>query len=118
MFKFYIKQNITYEQVLRAYQSQIDSASAVIYEQIKLYADQFTPRQSGALIDTAEPIILFGAYVGIRYTMPYARRLYFGDDFNFRIIPNPKARSRWVQEAWNIYHKQIMAAVKAKWNGS
>lgn len=53
--------------------------------------DKYVPMRTGNLagsVDTTKPW-------QVSYTMPYARRIYYGDGFNFSKEMHPNARSRW-----------------------
>ena len=53
--------------------------------------DKFVPMRTGALassVDSTKPW-------EVSYTMPYAKRLYYGDGFSFSKEKHPNARSRW-----------------------
>lgn len=53
--------------------------------------DKFVPMRTGDLagsVDTASPW-------QVKYTMPYARRIYYGEGFKFSKEKHPLARSRW-----------------------
>ncbi len=71
----------------------------------------FIPFQTGMLATTtnieghyskkaANSIGLLGGNItdkGIHFTAPYARRMYYGDGFNFRKDKHPLATSRWAE---------------------
>lgn len=52
--------------------------------------DKFVPKRSGALAGSAKP-----SPFKVSYNTPYARRMYYGDGFNFSKDKNPLARARW-----------------------
>ena len=54
-------------------------------------ANPYVPMRTGALAssaDTSEPWV-------VTYRMPYARRLFYGEGFDFSKELHPNARSRW-----------------------
>ena len=53
--------------------------------------EPFVPYRNGLLSSSAATDVPWK----VRYTMPYARRMFYGDGFNFSTETHPKARSRW-----------------------
>src|SRR5690625_4541926 len=56
---------------------------------------QVVPKETGALEESA----MVGVEEGrgyISYNTPYARRLYYNPQYNFRTDKNPNARGRWL----------------------
>ena len=63
---------------------------------------QVVPHQSGELERSSNPVDDSKASQGIVrlvYDTPYARKLYFHPEYNFRKDKNPKAQGRWL-EPW------------------
>ncbi len=112
MFNVKVSGQLKYEDIIKSINKKIDNASAVIYNELAKNSFQFTPRLNDGLIDSLKPIIENGQYIGIEYTVPYAKRLYFGVDFNFTKNPNPLARALWVREAWRMYKSKILKAAQ------
>lgn len=56
-------------------------------------ANKYVPMRTGDLARSAD----VSQPWRIKYTMPYARRLYYGDGFSFSKEEHPQARSRWDQ---------------------
>lgn len=63
----------------------------------KLYTP-FVPRRDGALFDNVNMTIEGDAAIN-HHTAPYARRMYYGDGFNFSKERHPEASARWDQAA-------------------
>lgn len=53
--------------------------------------NKFVPMRTGALSESADASKPWT----VTYSMPYARRIYYGDGFNFSKEMHPNARSRW-----------------------
>lgn len=53
--------------------------------------EPFVPMRSGDLKNSAVTDVPWQ----VRYTMPYARRLFYGEGFRFDTEHHPEARSRW-----------------------
>lgn len=45
---------------------------------------------------------------GIHFKVPYARRQYYGDNFNFTKDQHPLAQARWGNVAWDLHQEEIM----------
>lgn len=65
--------------------------------EIQRIADPYVPYQDGFLKNSSS-LLIDGT--GIMYTTPYARRLWYGDDFNFQKNGQGLQGSRWVTRAW------------------
>lgn len=61
-----------------------------IHSQYWRMMSKYVPRQSGTLMEQVEI-----SDDGVLYTVPYANRMYTGDNFNFRTDQNPQAQARW-----------------------
>lgn len=69
--------------------------------------DPFVPFRDGYLKNSAY-LSVMGDY--IKYNTPYARRLYYGDGFNFK--GTPIRGSRWVDRSWSVNGDSILNAVE------
>ncbi len=67
--------------------------------------EPFVPFRDGYLKNSAT-IALDGNF--IQYNMPYARRLWYGDGFNFNGAPI--RGSRWVERSWAVNGNEILLA--------
>ena len=96
------------ESLLKKLAPKIKNVRAVVYNEVTRYADPFTPFAEGDLLSSLRPIIKNGEYHGWEYTVPYAKKPYFGVDFNFSKDVHPLARPFWVREAYEVYKQQII----------
>lgn len=55
------------------------------------YLDPYVPFRSGVLARTARPTTR-----GVEYIQPYARRMYYGERFNFTKAYHPLATAKWL----------------------
>lgn len=98
--------------------ARIDSAQTVMTQECKKHADFFTPMQDGYLKNNFEYTKNErGAIDGWIYKEPYSRRQWWGitdggKPFNYSMIPNDKARSRWTEHAAQNHKDDITRAVK------
>ena len=99
--------------LLRKLAPKIKDVRAVIYNEVTRYADPFTPFAEGDLLSSLRPIIKNGEYHGWEYTVSYAKKPYFGVDFNFSKDVHPLARPFWIREAYEVFKKQIIKKAQA-----
>lgn len=67
-----------------------DTTMLAINNALARYCHPYVPYLHGPLSETVEV-----TPQGVRYIQPYARRQYYGDDFNFTKDFHPLATSRW-----------------------
>ena len=101
-------------------QKKVSNAQDVLTARCKAAADDFTPMADGNLKNnfrytTNEQ----GAKDGWAYKEPYARLQWWGitkegKPFNYSILVNSKARSRWTEHAAQVFREDIIRAVKAE----
>ena len=72
------------------------------------YMFPYIPFKTGALAST-----IHIEDDGIHFAMAYARRLYFGDNFNFSKEQHPLAQAHWGEVAMDIHEKAIANEVLA-----
>ena len=99
---------ISMESLLKKLAPKIKNVRAVVYNEVTRYADPFTPFAEGDLLSSLKPIIKNGEYHGWEYTVPYAKKVYFGIDYDFSKDVHPLARAYWVREAYEVYKQQII----------
>lgn len=56
------------------------------------HLDPYVPFRSGVLSRTVKPTVN-----GVEYIQPYARRLYYGEKFNFTKAFHPLATAKWLE---------------------
>ena len=105
--------------VLAELEKKINNAQEVLTVECKVAADTFTPMDSGSLKNNFEYTTdEHGAKDGWTYKEPYARRQWWGitdggKPFNYSILVNDKARSRWTEHAAEVFREHIIKVVKA-----
>lgn len=115
MIKATIVNNINWEALIKRAQPLINNASAVIYTELTKYAIQFTPRLSGGLLESMREVKKGNRWVGIEYTVYYAKYVYYGlQSWNWTIQTHPNASPRWLHRAFDIYKKNIFALINKK----
>lgn len=73
---------------------RLTMAHAALDSQIMKDTDPFVPFRTGATASSP----MRGSDVGqIRYTTPYANRIYYGENFNFRRTFHPQATHHWLE---------------------
>lgn len=82
-------------------------AKTFLANELVTATDQYVPFRDGYLKNSAT-ISIDGGF--IQYNMPYARRLYYGDGFNFKGAPI--RGSRWVDRSWSVNGDSILNAVE------
>jgi len=75
----------------------MNNARLKFAHELRRISDPYTPRDTGTLIATST-VADDGSW--IQYNQEYARRLWYGDGFNFQ--GSPTRGSRWVQRAENV----------------
>lgn len=75
--------------------------------ELRTVTDPFVPLREGYLKNSAT-IAIDGSF--IQYNMPYARRLWFGDGFNFNGAP--QRGSRWVERSWTVNKEQLLQSLE------
>jgi hypothetical protein len=81
---------------------------AALDTQIMKDTDPYVPMRTGALKESPK----FGHQVGeIVYNTKYARRLYYGETFNFRKTFHPLATHHWLEKAKEVWFKQWVKIV-------
>lgn len=87
-FKIKVKIDNTIQEKLKEFNNP--TTMLAIHNTFAKRCDPYVPFASGTL---AQTVVVTPNY--IRYIQPYARRQYFGDNFNFSIDKHPLATSRW-----------------------
>lgn len=100
--------NINAEEIIRRKDQALLFAQAKLDTQVIKDSNVFCPQDEGTLRDSA----LLNSRIGsgeIRWATPYAKRLYYGVNFNFSRDKNPNARAKWFEEAKSRYVKDWLA---------
>lgn len=104
--------NINTEEIIRRKDQALLFAQAKLDTQVIKDSNVFCPEDVGTLRDSA----LLNSRIGtgeIRWATPYAKRLYYGVNFNFSRDKNPNARAKWFEEAKARYLKDWLGI--ARW---
>ena len=91
---------------LRRFNNQYDRAQMWLDNQVIQDSTPYVPMNTGALFKSA----ITGTELGsgeVVWDTPYARRCYYGENFNFRKDKHPHAQAYWFEAA--------KAANKATW---
>ena len=81
---------------------RLGAAHAALDSQIMKDTDPYVPFRTGATASSP----MRGSSVGvIRYTTPYASRIYYGVGFNFRKTFHPQATHHWLEKSKAIWMK-------------
>jgi hypothetical protein len=77
---------------------RMETVQPILNQQVIKDSNYYAPKVRGDLQDSA----IKGTDMNstkIIWAIPYARRLYYGIDFNFTKTSNPNARAKWFEEA-------------------
>lgn len=77
-------------------------------EQVIKDSNYYCPKAEGTLQSSA----IKDSDVGtgkVQWTTPYAKRLYYGEDFQFSKDRNPNARAKWFEEAKSKHKKEWLS---------
>lgn len=87
-----IKVNVKLSDALRERLSDINSSNTMlaIHNTLAKMCDPYVPYRKGPLSQTINI-----SSRGVTYTQPYARRQYYGDNFNHFLEIHPLATARW-----------------------
>ena len=75
-------------------------AHAALDSQIIKDTSPYVPMATGTLNSSPMRHSVVGE---IKYQTPYARRLYYGEGFNFRKVPHPQATHHWFEKAKSVW---------------
>lgn len=78
--------------------------------------DEVVPKQTGALEESATLVVkaLNKGQVRITYDTPYARRLYYNPEYNFRKDKNSNAKGLWLEDYIEGEKKDFLGNVYAQ----
>ena len=98
----------------RGLPARLRMAHAALDSQIIKDTDPYVPFRTGATASSP----MRGSSVGIiRYTTPYARKIYYGAGFNFRRAFHPQATHHWLEKRMAIWMRawtRIVARLLAR----
>jgi Minor capsid protein len=98
MIKLNIKVNFDANAIASKIDNAIDKAQHALDQQVLKDSNYFIPFDTGELMRSS----LRASQIGqgrIVWDTPYARRLYYNPQYNFRKDKNPNARGLWFEEA-------------------
>lgn len=75
------------------------------------WCDQFTPFRTGALNRSGRATAEYAIWGGTPQ-VPYARRMYYGERFNFFQQIKPYAGAKWDKRAMEMYGEQFSQDIK------
>lgn len=120
MFKGEVKVRIDAKKLAAEFSkslSKADGAQDMFSSLVAQDTNEFVPMDSGMLAGSVLRASDFKHGLLV-YDMPYARRLYYGDTFNFSQDKHPKAGARWFETAksrhldkWGRYIARILSGV-------
>jgi len=91
------------------FKSSLKSAHEALDSQIIKNTTPFVPFRTGML--SSSPIRAKTKTGEIVYKTPYARRLYYGESFNFNKTFHPQATAKWLEKAKAIWYRQWVNVV-------
>ncbi|MEK4512862.1 minor capsid protein [Paenibacillus sp. FSL K6-2524] len=71
-----------------------------------IVTSQVVPKQRGTLELSGHVVVVSNGKVKLVYDTPYARRLYWHPEYDFRTDKNPNARGKWM-EAYKSGEKKV-----------
>lgn len=83
------------------------STMLAIHNTLAKMCDPYVPFLEGPLSQTIEV-----SSEGVRYTQPYARYQYYGDNFNHTIERHPLASARWDKAMMRDHGEEFIAEVE------
>jgi len=73
-----------------------------------IVTSQVVPKQRGELELSGHVVIVEKGKVKLVYDTPYARRLYWHPEYNFRKDKNPNARGKWMEPYYSGEKKKFV----------
>ena len=86
-------------------------AQVMLDDAVKRDTDPYVPMDTGMLARSAQTASPSGSGAVV-YDTPYAHRLYYGLDFNFRKTHHPLATAQWFEAAKSVNEKRWIAEVE------
>lgn len=86
-------------------------AQVMLDDAVKRDTDPYVPKDTGMLARSAQTASPSGSGAVV-YDTPYAHRLYYGLDFNFRKTHHPLATAQWFEAAKSVNEKRWIAEVE------
>jgi len=94
------------KEVIQKYELYPQGKTQLFWDnQLLMVSDPYTPFRTGALKNT-----VYTTGGELKYIMPYARRMWYGDNFNFNGAP--MRGSRWVQRAYQDNEAQLIQSLE------
>jgi Minor capsid protein len=98
VIKLNIKVNFDANAVANKIDNAIDKAQHALDQQVLKDSNYFIPFDTGELMRSSLRASQIGQGLLV-WDTPYARRLYYNPQYNFRKDKNPNARGLWFEEA-------------------
>lgn len=112
MIKAEVINRISAEEEIKKLNTKVKNASAVLINEVIRISKDFTPRRAGDLEGSLKIEKKGDEYIGISYNMPYARRMWYGEEsWNWTRRPNSQAGPRWVKRAFDINGNEVIKSV-------
>ena len=102
LFSFNVKTDFGGASMGEELQRRIRLAQFWFDKEVIRQTEPFVPRDKGDLMASAHTATELGSGK-IVYAMPYARRLYYGESFNFSRDKHPQATHHWFDKAKSIF---------------
>lgn len=88
-----------------------DAALVFLASEARRLMNPYVPMDTGALADTVDTYVENGTGK-VHYRQPYARRLFFGEGYNFSMEKHPKAAARWDEAMLRDRKADLVRAVQ------
>lgn len=87
----------------------------IVSKQVRKDSNYFIPKREGDLEDSS--FVHSNLENGhIEWNTPYARRLYWNPQYNFRKDKNPNARGKWFEHAKKEHLSEWLNIAYKRWN--
>lgn len=106
MFSFSV--DIDANRLLSRYEDRLERAQAFLDNEVLRQSRPYVPFRTGMLVNTA----IVERPGKLVYVQPYARRQYYGQDFNFTLTHHPKAGPKWVDRAKAVHFPAWLEGVE------
>lgn len=93
-----ISVNIDADKIMGRLKERGSKAIFAVAQQVLKDSNYYAPQKTGVL-HRSGIIHTTGTKAVVEWGVPYAKRLYYGDRFNFSKEKNPMAQSRWFDKA-------------------
>lgn len=109
MIKAEVINQVSQEALLKKLNNSIDNASGVLVNEIARVSKNFTPYRNGGLFASLKYEKDGGRYTGISYSVPYAKRVWYGNDnWQYTTTQHSQACPRWILRAFEVYKSEVI----------